>query len=383
MYRHYLNSDTPIELYKRSCGSPYVDKTLMIRDLSKRINTNNRYICVTRPRRFGKTMIANMLASYFAKGYDTKELFEGLNISKVLECEKHRNQHQVMYIPFNRSNHYEIRSCQQYIDYITKCIQSDLYEAYPAICGKEYHSLRDMFLDTKDSFIFICDGWDSILFESYMQEKDKKAYLTFLRELFIDQRYVELVYISGVFPISKYTRDSVLEMFEECKFCDDPHYDIYFGFCEEEVKKLCDEYQTVNFDDLKKWYEGYHLHDGRRMYNPWSITCALHRKTCYPYWLQAGPGDEVLRIAEENIELVEKDIEQFEAGMPVEGNYGAYCIASYENITREDVLSTMVAYGFLSYDKGKYYVPNYELMLRFQGTLEILKNNKKRTIVLD
>lgn len=100
-------------------------------------------------------MIAHMLASYFAKGYETKELFEGLNISKVSECEKQRNQHQVMYIAFNRSNHYEIKSCQQYIDYITECIQINLCEAYPAICGKKYLSLRDMFLDINDSFIFV------------------------------------------------------------------------------------------------------------------------------------------------------------------------------------------------------------------------------------
>ena len=81
----------------------FVDKTLILSELFPFVESGNSHICITRPRRFGKTVMANMIGAFFEKDEDTKEIFDQLKISKSPVYEKHRNKHDVIYIDFSKS----------------------------------------------------------------------------------------------------------------------------------------------------------------------------------------------------------------------------------------------------------------------------------------
>ncbi len=236
---YYLNTDTPRQLFAEAVNSKfYVDKSGMIELVSGRIRTANKYICITRPRRFGKTVNAAMLGAYYMKGTDSADLFDRLLISMRLEERKHRNQYQVVFIDFSRMPDF----CGNYQEYITNVIdnmKSDLCEAYPALREKTYRSISQMFVDTKDTFIFIMDEWDCVFGQSFMKEEQKVSYLQFLKGLLKDQPYVGLAYMTGVLPIAKYASGSELNMFVEYHAMNDHVFERYFGMTDDEVKRLC------------------------------------------------------------------------------------------------------------------------------------------------
>ena len=391
---YYLDVDTPIINFQEYRNSLYVDKTLMIDEIQKRIRTLNKYVCVTRPRRFGKTMNANMLAAYFTKGYDTHELFKDLKIAQTESFEKHINQHHVVYIDFSRMPDY-CNSYHTYIDSIMKTIKEDLMNIYPKLSEKSYDYLYQMFLDTNDSFIFIMDEWDSIFYKDFMQEKDKKAYLEFLKGLLKDQPYVELAYMTGVLPIAKYSGGSELNMFKEYNFMNDRTYEDYFGFNEEEIIELTKKYTKPSFETLRKWYDGYYKSDGSSLFNPRSVSSALIDGVCLNYWTETGPMNEIAEYIEHNVDAVREDIVKMVAGIPIEVELEGYGAEQLRLDSRDEILSAMVVFGFLSYHDGFLRIPNHELMEKFQtvlkrssmgGVADIVNNSKNvldATIELD
>lgn len=305
---YYLNTNAPMILFEEVRNSEiYVDKSKLIKQISKRIKTGNKYVCVTRPRRFGKTINANMLGAYYTKGYDSAELFQGLAIAETEEYQVHMNCHNVIYIDFSRTPDF----CADYREYmlsIVKKMRSDLNEAYPFLANKEYDSLSEMLYDSEDSFFFILDEWDSIFHEEFIKEPDKARYLKFLKGLLKDQPYVEMAYMTGVLPIAKYSSGSELNMFDEYNFMNDNMYDDYFGFSVEEVKKLCEQHHSISFEEMKRWYDGYYRSDGTSLFNPCSVSKALMRGVCLNYWTETGPMNEIAECIENNAEAVREDI---------------------------------------------------------------------------
>ena len=76
----------------------FVDKSMLIATLNKKLNTRDCLICSSRPRRFGKTMAANMIAAYYSKGCDSHEVFSDLKISKDPSFEENINKYNVLFI---------------------------------------------------------------------------------------------------------------------------------------------------------------------------------------------------------------------------------------------------------------------------------------------
>ena len=392
---YYLDTNNPLKQFKMDIASePYVDKSLLINKLNHFIRTRDRFICVTRPRRFGKTMNATMLGAYYTQGYDTHELFENLKIAKTASFEEHINKHHVIYIDFSRMPDH-CNSYRTYIDSIMKIIREDLISAYPKLSEKSYDYLYQMFLDTNESFIFIMDEWDSIFYKDFMQEKDKKAFLEFLKGLFKTQPYVELAYMTGVLPIAKYSTGSELNMFNELNFMNDDEYDLYFGFHEDEVKELCNQMNSVGYNELKYWYDGYYTSDGKSLFNPRSVSLALQKGKCKNYWTETGPKDEIAEYIEHNVDEVREDIVKMVAGIPVEVELEGYAASQLQLNSRDEILSAMVVFGFLSYHDGFLRIPNHELMEKFQrvlkrksmgGVADIVNNSKNvldATIAMD
>lgn len=100
---YYLNTNVPYVLFQETLKSEvYVDKSMMIEMISSKIRTGNKYVCITRPRRFGKTINANMLGAYYTKGYDSDCLFKDLDISRTVCYREHLNKYNVIHIDFSK-----------------------------------------------------------------------------------------------------------------------------------------------------------------------------------------------------------------------------------------------------------------------------------------
>ena len=215
-----------------------------------------------------------------------------------------------------------------------------------------------------------------------MSQEDKNAYLQFLKGLLKDQPYVELAYMTGVLPIVKYSSGSELNMFDEYNFMNDNIYDRFFGFHEEEVRKLCQEHPTVPYEEVKKWYDGYYLSDGRSLFNPRSVKNALLRGRCLNYWTETGPMNEIADCIEHNVDAVREDVVKLVAGLSIPVKLEGYSASELQLDTRDEILSAMVVYGFLSYHDGYLRIPNHELMEKFQRVLSRKSMGSIREIVL-
>ena len=391
---YYLDTKIPFALFQRVLKrKSYVDKSMLIHKLNDVIGNDECYLCVTRPRRFGKTINANMLGAYYTQGYDAHDLFENLKIAQTASYEEHINKHHVIYIDFSRlpdpCNTYE-----DYISWVKTRLKNDLEKAYGVISIGN-NPIQDAFQDTNDKFIFIIDEWDSIFYKAFMRDEDKNAYLEFLKGLLKDQPYVELAYMTGVLPIAKYSTGSELNVFKEYNFMNDRTYEDYFGFDEEEIIELTKKYSKPSFETLKKWYDGYYKSDGSSLFNPRSVSSALTDSVCLNYWTETGPMDEIAKYIEHNVDAVREDIVKMVAGIPVEVELEGYGAEQLHLDSRDEILSAMVVFGFLSYHDGFLRIPNYELMEKFQrvlnrksmgGVADIVNNSKNvldATIAMD
>ena len=379
----YLNSISPYYLYKSEFSRPYfVDKSEVLKELIPFVFQGNSYICVTRPRRFGKTVMANMIGAFFGKGEDASEIFDNLKISQEENYRNHLNQHNVIYIDFSVVDD-ECTSYKEYIEAIKETLKSDLHLAYPDVAFREKSSVRDdltrIFTEKKERFLFVLDEWDAVFHMPFIKEEDKLSYLLFLKGLLKDKPYVSLAYMTGILPIAKYSSGSELNMFieytmgTEAKFGDD------FGFSDAEVDMLyqrfiknCEEKgetPAVTREGLRYWYDGYYTKSGEKMYNPRSVAASLSNNNLGNYWTSSGPYDEIFYYVEHNVADVRKDLALMVAGEGVTSKIQEYAATSMNLSTREEILSAMVVYGFLSYYKGKVYIPNKELMDKFDEML--------------
>ncbi len=366
---NYLNTRDSFDTFMQAVASNiYVDKSMMIEEIMKRTGSYDKYICITRPRRFGKSTNAGMLAAYFTKGYDSGPVFENLSIRDSGVYGKKQNQCNVIHIDFSRRPDL-CRNYEDYIMSIIRALKEDLLEAYPFLSGKNYDRVADMLRDTKESFVFILDEWDAVFYEKFMTEDDKELFLKWLKGLLKDQAYVELAYMTGVLPVRKYSSGSELNMFDEYNFMNDNVFDIYFGFTEGEVKELCKKHTAVSYEELRTWYDGYHLFKGGRLFNPRSVNKALTRGICLNYWTETGPMNEIAECIEHNVDEVREDIVKLVAGIPIRIRLDGYSVSELNLDTRDEILSAMVVYGFLDYYDGMLSIPNGELMEWIKSTV--------------
>ena len=379
----YLNSITPYTLYKSESLSPYfVDKTLMLRELFPYVSAGNRHICITRPRRFGKTIMANMISSFFQKASDSSEVFDSITISQVDDYRRYKNQYNVIRIDFSKMP----RNCDSYTQYIERIealLIEDVKEAFPQVKINEADAVGDIlesvFVQCGEKFIFVLDEWDFIFHRDFINEIDKEKYVAFLSNLLKDRPYVVLSYMTGILPIAKYSSGSELNMFAEFTMVNSPMFGEYFGFTDDEVDDLyrryiveCDRQhkeKSVTRKGLRDWYNGYYTKSGERVYNPRSVVFALQFNNLANYWTSSGPYDEIYYYIRNNISDVRDDLALMISGESVTAKIQEYAATSMNLSTRDEIYSAMVVYGFLSYLNGKVCIPNRELMEKFDELL--------------
>ena len=376
----FLNTPLPYKRYKKISETTYfVDKSLILNDIFGCMEEETQYICITRPRRFGKTIMANMLGAFFGKAWDASQIFDHLKIADSPEYHQYLNQYDIIYIDFSRLPE-NCTSYRQYIDRIITGLKNDLAEAYPEYQTDSIYALWDILSQiseqTDRQFVFIMDEWDAVFHLPFITEKEKAEYILFLKTLLKDQDYTALAYITGILPISKYSSGSELNMFMEFKMTSMEAFSEYFGFTDEEVDVLYEKYThlckklQVPRNGLQNWYDGYFTASGKRLYNPRSVVMALRFNQLSNYWTSSGPYDEIFYYIKNNVADVKADLALMVAGEAVQAKVREYAAASMNLSTKNEIFSAMVVYGFLSYENGKVRIPNKELMEKFDEMLQ-------------
>lgn len=376
----YLNSRVSFETWKQVAATRFfVDKTLLLEDVLNAVEIDGqKFLCITRPRRFGKSVMANMVGAFLGKASDSGSIFNHLAVAGSAGYKKHLNQHNLIFIDFSRAPR-GCNSYEQYIDRIQDGLNQDLKEAYPEIridvSGTVWDNLSAVFEKTGETFAFVFDEWDAVFHMPFISKDKQQEYLAFLKNLLKDQVYVVLAYMTGVLPVAKYSSGSELNMFVEYDMTVMERFSSYFGFTEREVDHLFDVYREtteepkITREDLKVWYDGYYTASGERLYNPRSVVCALANNQLANYWTSSGPYDEIFFYVKNNIDDIRDDLVLMVAGEGVGAEIQNYAAASMELNTKDEIYSAMVIYGLLTYADGDVFIPNKELMDQFRDLL--------------
>lgn len=261
----------------------YIDKSQLIEYTNKKLFTEQQFICVSRPRRFGKSMAANMLTAYYSCGCDSKEMFSNLKIAKSNFFEKGLNKYHVIRLDIQKfANRTE--TVTDMLTLLQKRVINELKRSFD-INDEEIdlpYILEKIFDEYSQPFIFIIDEWDCILRDNKNNSESQKIYLNFLCDLFKGQSYVALAYMTGILPIKKYGKHSAINMFTEISMTNPRELAEFTGFTESEVKVLCEEY-GMPFDETKRWHDGYYL-KGMSIYNPRSVVMSMTGHDYDNYW---------------------------------------------------------------------------------------------------
>ena len=343
----------------------YVDKSGLISYTNKVINSEQQYICVSRPRRFGKSMAANMLASYYGRGVDSRSQFEKLKIGMDTTFEQHLNRYNV--ISLNMQEFFSrTHNMDKMLFLIEKSLIKEMKRAYPHLEGEDEDDLVSVLYDAHEEsgipFIFIIDEWDCVFRETKTDEKSQKMYLDFLRFLLKDKSYVALAYMTGILPIKKYGSHSALNMFDEFSMTNPRQLAEYVGFTETEVKALCLQYH-MDFDETKRWYDGYYFHNTSHVYSPKSVVSAMLSQCFDNYWNQTETFEALRKYIAMNYDGLKDTIIELLAGNQKKVDTGSFENDMTTFSGADDVLTLLIHLGYLGYDyvKQEVFIPNSEI----------------------
>lgn len=213
-------------------------------------------------------MAANMLAAYYCKNIDSREMFRNFKIANDETFEKHLNKYNVIHINMidflSRAD-----SMDDLIDYLQRRLLWDIKKEYSDVDCFDWNDLVDVletvYSEKKQPFIIIIDEWDCIFRKYPDNVEEQKKYLDFLRFFIKGKAYVALAYMTGILPIKKYGEHSALNMFDEYSMTNQRELAEFTGFTKEEVKELCVRYD-MPYEKIKQWYDGYKL-KGIQIYN--------------------------------------------------------------------------------------------------------------------
>ena len=376
----YLNPGN--EMYKKMTKeSVFIDHSKLIDYTSSLLGKTNCYICVSRPRRFGKSTDMNMLCAYYSKGCDSSELFSTLKISETESYKEHLNKHNVIHL--NMQNFLsDSRNIQDMIQLITDEMKEEL--SYDFSVNFDHASLprvlNKIYAKEHCGFIFLIDEWDCI-FREYREDKEsQKVYLDYLRNLFKDQPYIDLVYMTGILPIKKYGTHSAINMFKEISIFNPTPLEDFTGFTETEVKELCHTF-NADYGKMKEWYDGYRVAEGKYVYNPLSVVYSIMDHKFENYWTQTETYEALKIYIDMNFDGLKEAIISLLAGENVPVNPDRFQNDMTSLYSKDDVLTLMIHLGYLGYnsDERTCYIPNKEVRSSFVNSVDV--NNMKETAI--
>lgn len=362
--------------FARISGPNYVDKTDLIRLMNDRVGKDESLVCVSRPRRFGKSYAAKMLTAYYDCSCDSHELFDDKKIAEAEEYKEHLNKYNVICLDIS-SFVSEARATQKPLvevpQMIIEALRDDLRLEYPDLTERK--TLNDELLSCVDlqngkPFIFVIDEWDAVIREAKDDERAQAAYLNLLRGWFKNTNFtpkaVAAAYMTGILPIKKDGSQSAISEFDEFSMLEPSDFAGFVGFTEDEVKGLC-EGKDLKFEDVKAWYDGYDLAPVGSVYNPYSVMKALKSGKCQSYWRKTSAAESLKYYINMDFEGLQETIARLIAGDRICVNVESFQndFESFESA--DDVLTLLIHLGYLTYHESEktVQIPNEEVRIEF------------------
>lgn len=360
----------------------YVDKTGLLEYTNKVMDTTAKFISNSRPRRFGKSITADMLTAYYGKGCDSEEMFSSLAISKSPDFKKHLNQYDVI--------HLDIQWCmepaggpERVVSFITEKIIGELKECYPNVLSDDVNSLPDalsrIYAVVGKKFVVIIDEWDVLIRDEATNQTVQDEYINFLRGMFKGSeptKYIQLAYLTGILPIKKIKTQSALNNFDEFTMIDAGRLAPYIGFTEEEVRNLCQRYGR-DFEQVKRWYDGYIL-EGYQVYNPVAVVKLMTKGGFKSYWSETGTYEAIVPLINMDFDGLRTAIIEMLSGgfVKVQVKFFQNDLISFAN--KDDVLTYLIHLGYLGYEQNKHiaFIPNEEIRQELTIAVESMQWNE-------
>ena len=366
-YIDYGNSD-----FRRVINSNFVDKSGLLAFLNSNLDTEQSFICISRPRRFGKSVAAKMAYAYYDRSCDSSKLFNGLEITHNPDYKTHLNKYPTIFIDWNR---FANVPKNEILKEAQKCFVADLKKSYPFLQEQESFAkaLAEINDKTGDRFILIIDEWDMLVRDVDQDVQDE--YVNFLRSMFKSNnanKIFLLVYMTGILPIIKIRTQSALNNFREYSIVHPGKTSKYYGFTEQEVKKLCEE-NDMDFELMKHAYDGYIIGDQKSMFNPNSVMQAIDFRTYDSFWSKTASFMAIETYLHTDVDNVRtKIIEMMSGGTEV--IEPASFRNDMKNIdTSDDVMTLLVHLGYLSYEPEtqRVRIPNTEVAIEFKNAVSV------------
>jgi len=180
--------------------------------------------------------------------------------------------------------------------------------------------------------------------------------------------------MTGILPIKKYGTHSALNMFEEYSMTDPGQFLNYFGFTELEVKNLTSEY-GIDFEEMKKWYNGYFLDLENPIYNPKSVTSSLERRRFSNYWNKTETYEALREYIMLNFDGLNEKVTQLISGVDIEVDIRSFANDMTTFVSADDVLTLLLHLGYLAYnyEDNTVRIPNEEVKSEFIISVKNLK----------
>ena len=345
-----------------------VDKSGFISYVNSFMDCEENCLCVTRGRRLGKTVIADMLNAYYSKGSDSKSIFDQLDISKDPEYLEHLNKHDVLYfdMPYYGNND---KTGDQYLDNLNNAVINALKAKYPKFFeDQDIDDMSDALSLVAESlntrFVVIIDEWDYV-FRQYPENTElHRGFLSLLNYWFkcvFMCSCFSLVYMTGIFPIWRYADADTLNNFLELTPDNTARLGQYYGFTEDEVKIICKEHD-LNFEDAKIWYKAFRF-DGLDIYNPNSVMEFAINKRARNYLRKTSSMIPVYDCISRDLDGLQECIINLIAGKRISFEYVLPPILDPKRFSKkQNVLYYLAQIGYLDFDEKtlEYFTPNYE-----------------------
>ncbi|MGN0159215.1 MAG: AAA family ATPase [Brotaphodocola sp.] len=349
----------------------YVDKTGLLEHTNGAINTTSKFICNSRPRRFGKSVTADMLTAYYSKGCDSEQLFSGFAIGKDADFKKHLNQYDVI--------HFDVQWClapaksaENLVSFLEKSIIGELKAAYPNLLTDTVISLPDAMSTinalTGNRFIVIIDEWDVLIRDDANNQMVQEQFIDFLRGLFKGSeptKFISLAYLTGILPIKKLKTQSALNNFTQFTMLNSSLLAPYVGFTEAEVSELCEQYGQ-NFEEVKRWYDGYQL--GKyHVYNPNAVVNLMLQGEFQSYWSQTGTFESIRPFINMDFDGLRTAIIEMISGDTIEVDTMSFQNDMISFESKDDVITLLIHLGYLAYNQRNKtaFIPNEEIRQEF------------------
>ncbi len=374
--------------FKRIAGPNYVDKTMLIELMNERIGTDKCLVCISRPRRFGKSYAAKMLTAYYDCSCNSHGLFDKRKIAVCDSYESHLNQYNVISLDItgfiSSANRVGI-SLREIPGMIADAIKEEVLALDADLpTDMDLETILTAYVDKKGNkpFIFIIDEWDAMIREAKEDPEAQKRYLSLLRGWFKNNSFtpkvVAAAYMTGILPIKKDGSQSAISDFDEYPILEPDDFAEFTGFLEEEVLEKCLE-RGLDYTEVKEWYDGYDFPTIGAIYNPYSVMKALEKKKCQSYWKQTTAAESLKSYINMDFDGLQETIARLISGEEIPVNVGSFQ-NDFETFDKaDDVLTLLIHLGYLTYhaENGTVRIPNNEVREEFKQLISSKNEGKE------